>query len=499
MKELKFTSEIAVRIIQQMGGDHMIVAAAKVSTSGEEASEFAKAEATEGNFGLINYLIKHRHGTPFEHGALTFFVHAPIFVWREWHRHRIGFCLAGDTEIWSESIGVNHGRTLHKHRLVDLCNRWKNGVEDSLGRIRKLPSVYNQKLRVLNEDTHLFELGGINDVYESGVKELYLLQTADARWNSLRCSAEHRILTQDGWAKICDLSGDEFIYVSGKRNSNMVVVPPSLRRGIGVWTSMMRNKLIRPVDYCYICSRQFDRDDLVLDHEISVAEDLTKALNVKNIKPACKICHREKTNREQKLSDRNIVAGSKLSRLLGKPKRVSEEMTYDIEMNGPWHNFVANGIVVHNSYNEESGRYKQLEPVFWIPPVERKLVPTPEYKAARPTFQQADEATYNWLVEDLKAGYSDAYQRYEARLNRGIAKEVARAGLPVGIFSSCWVTCNPRSLMSFLSLRVHEPNAKFVSYPQAEIEVAARVAEQFLATGWPLAYKAFCENGRVGS
>jgi thymidylate synthase (FAD) len=35
--------------------------------------------------------MKNRHGTPFEHNAFTFFVKAPIAVFREWHRHRIGF------------------------------------------------------------------------------------------------------------------------------------------------------------------------------------------------------------------------------------------------------------------------------------------------------------------------------------------------------------------------------------------------------------------------
>jgi thymidylate synthase (FAD) len=200
---VKFTNEISVRLIQQMGGDHMIVAAARVSTSGEEAEKFASIEETEGNFGLINYLIKHRHGTPFEHSAMTMFVHAPIFVWREWQRHRIGF-----------------------------------------------------------------------------------------------------------------------------------------------------------------------------------------------------------------------------------------------------------------SYNEESGRYKQLDPTFWIPHPDRKVLPVANFKPARPQFQAGTSDQHEWLVNDMMDGYTDAYKRYEERLSRGYAKEVARAGLPVGIYSSCWVTCNPRSLMSFLSLKSLFPRLK---------------------------------------
>lgn len=241
MSEITLTFEITVRLIDKMGGDHSVVAAAKVSTCGEDAVSFADPSKAEANAGLIDYLVRHRHGSPFEHSCLTFFVHAPIFVWREWHRHRIGF-----------------------------------------------------------------------------------------------------------------------------------------------------------------------------------------------------------------------------------------------------------------SYNESSGRYSQLEPVFWIPKADRKLVPVKGYKAARPEFQAGTADQHREVVRCLEYAYTAAYQVYERLLRDGVAKEVSRACLPVGIYSSCWVTCNPRSLMAFLSLRTHEPQSAFVSYPQNEIEQAARVAEEFLAKGWPITHAAFNRNGRVG-
>jgi thymidylate synthase (FAD) len=238
--EIETTDKITVRLIQKSGGDHMVVAAARVSTSGEDAIAYAEPDKAEESAGLINYLMAHRHGTPFEHASLTFFVHAPIFVWREWHRHRIGF-----------------------------------------------------------------------------------------------------------------------------------------------------------------------------------------------------------------------------------------------------------------SYNEESARYKQLRPVFWLPSPDRKIVPAPDHTSARPQFQRGNDGQFYFLCDQLKDSYRSSYFAYQRLLDAGFAKEVARACLPVGIYSSCWVTCNPRSLMAFLSLRTHEASATFVSYPQAEIETAARAAEQFLQEGWPLTYAAFVKNGRV--
>jgi thymidylate synthase (FAD) len=237
--EIQFKSDVDVRLINSMGGDNMVVAAAKVSTSGQEAELLVDEKA---NYGLINYLMKHRHGTPFEHSCLTFFVRAPIFVWREWHRHRIGF-----------------------------------------------------------------------------------------------------------------------------------------------------------------------------------------------------------------------------------------------------------------SYNEESGRYKTLEPVFYVPDRDRPMMKVEGWKAGRPKFLRCEEdAVYERLVDNLKNSYTTSYLSYLDNLDLGIDPGLARDCLPVGIYSSCWVTCNPRSLMSFLSLRTHHTDASFVSYPLWEIELAAKCCENLFSTGWPLTYKSFISNGRVG-
>lgn len=236
MQEIKFTSDITVSLIDKMGGDDSIIRSAIVSTN----KDMGKYTTEESKYGLINYLMKHRHGTPFEHSSVTFFVHAPIFVFREWHRHRIGF-----------------------------------------------------------------------------------------------------------------------------------------------------------------------------------------------------------------------------------------------------------------GYNEFSARYSEMEPIFWIPKRDRKLVPSDKHKSARPDFIQADDNIYYYLVENIKDSCFYAYQKYCQFLEKGVAKEVARTVLPVGIYSKMYVTCNPRSLMHFLSLRTSNEDALFRSYPQAEIEEAAKVCELIFAEGWPLTYKAFCENKRV--
>src|SRR5690606_27942347 len=97
---------------------------------------------------------------------------------------------------------------------------------------------------------------------------------------------------------------------------------------------------------------------------------------------------------------------------------------------------------IGQSYNEQSGRYSQLEPDFWIPAPDRPLLPVEGYKSARPQFGPATDDEYRWLVESIKENSKECYIRYQEALDRNYAKEVARVHLPVNIRSSCWVTVN---------------------------------------------------------
>jgi thymidylate synthase (FAD) len=85
MTEIIYTSEVRADLIQHMGSDAMIANAARVSTG--QVGEYDDAK----DAGLIRYLMRKKHGSPFEHNSMTFLVEAPIFVAREFMRHRAGF------------------------------------------------------------------------------------------------------------------------------------------------------------------------------------------------------------------------------------------------------------------------------------------------------------------------------------------------------------------------------------------------------------------------
>src|SRR5256885_7285076 len=73
-----------VRLDDAMASDLSVVNGARVSFARH------KTEMDESDEGLIRFLMRDRHGTPFEHNAFRFHVRAPLFIAREWFRHRVG-------------------------------------------------------------------------------------------------------------------------------------------------------------------------------------------------------------------------------------------------------------------------------------------------------------------------------------------------------------------------------------------------------------------------
>lgn len=149
------------------------------------------------------------------------------------------------------------------------------------------------------------------------------------------------------------------------------------------------------------------------------------------------------------------------------------------------------------SYSEASARYRPVIGKFWVPQAVRPLMKGPEYKAMRPQFMPADSETYLRLLWVMEQETTDLWKAYQAAINDGIAPEVARAMLPVSLYSAMYVSCNPRSLMHFLSLRVGSEDSLVPTYPQLEIQTAAEIMEAIFAEHWPVTYAAWVEAGRT--
>jgi thymidylate synthase (FAD) len=147
------------------------------------------------------------------------------------------------------------------------------------------------------------------------------------------------------------------------------------------------------------------------------------------------------------------------------------------------------------SYNEESGRYRELQPVFYWPAKDRKLVQ--QGKPGRYEFVAGPAGLHDTARMQMEIAYREAYAAYQSMLAAGVAREVARSVLPVGLYSSAYATCNARSLMHFLGLRTTHPDAAVASYPQREIEMVGEAMEAAWAKLMPLTHAAFNANGRI--
>ena len=147
------------------------------------------------------------------------------------------------------------------------------------------------------------------------------------------------------------------------------------------------------------------------------------------------------------------------------------------------------------SYNEESGRYRELRPLFYVPGPDRQLVQVG--KPGHYNFEPGTADQHKLVEEETRTMCAEAYASYQRMLEAGIAREVARIVLPLTIYSSMYTTVNARALMNFLSLRIKRDDSAFPSYPQREIEMVAEQMEVEWAKLMPISHGAFEKNGRV--
>ena len=181
----------------------------------------------------------------------------------------------------------------------------------------------------------------------------------------------------------------------------------------------------------------------------------------------CKDCHTEihSQNAEANFLE-NFKPKTQSFRWLEKPKPVGRRLsthpvevskveflglqtTYDLEVEGPWHNFVGNGVVVHNSFRYTGSRILDVangkvdvEDVFYLRPV------------GAYTDRQGKKYDYTEVLrkEDLDWCIEGA-RRYKTRIEQGFSEEHARGLIPFDVRQHWIVSANARSLMHLLDLR----------------------------------------------
>lgn len=146
--------------------------------------------------------------------------------------------------------------------------------------------------------------------------------------------------------------------------------------------------------------------------------------------------------------------------------------------------FVAREFMRHRtwSYNETSGRYKELDPRFYVAPSDRPMQQVG--RIGHYSFVEGTDEQKSTVLIDTQTAYLHSWDAYQNMLNKGVAKEVARNVLPVGIMTQFYATANPRNVMQFLQLR-NDPAAL------KEIRDVAVEIEKAFAEAMPLTYAAY--------
>jgi thymidylate synthase (FAD) len=140
------------------------------------------------------------------------------------------------------------------------------------------------------------------------------------------------------------------------------------------------------------------------------------------------------------------------------------------------------------SLNEFSMRYAKATDDFYVP--DAADVRSQVGKPGAYSFEPVSDELAEQAREELQAVYDHAFDAYERLVEAGVARELARAVMPVGAYTQFYWTVNARALMNFVSLR----NSEFA---QLEIRRFAEAVEVFFAERMPLTQAAFVANDRT--
>ena len=559
-----------VALVDYMGSDGDVERAARVSYG-------AGTRQVSQTRGLIRYLRRHRHTTPSEMVELKFHCAMPMFVARQWIRHRTA-CLAEGTEIHFEvpSGLKRRGRQLYKLPIEGIWRRFQPTSNRSRPDKQRNPyferdRIRGMRLRQVEEESLAMRHTRIMDVFRNGQRPVFRVHLADGR--SIEATSDHRFLFAGGWDTLAAATGlhekagravwragDHFLYVNGaaeelpamyqdpvwlqreyrghrRRIADIAeacgvsyhtirkwltryrLTEPATRASrsgpassfwgggvatdrasIGRWRTQVAAEIHASNGWtCQLCRER--SGELHCHHVVPAWADLGRARDASNLTTLCGNCHRSVAGRELDFVEalggppvrsewrpRPRIAWNRLDKAklmrIERFEYVGLKETYDLEVEGPFHNFVANGFVTHNSVNELSARYSLMPLLFYTPQREQFALQSSSNKQGRD--DRARPELYREAVERWERLRSEAGDAYGWMLEQDVAREIARIDLPVSTYTQWYWKIDLHNLLHFLSLRV-DPRAQW------EIRQFARVMAGMVKRVAPLSYEAWVD------
>ncbi len=404
-----------VSLVDYMGSDEDVERAARVSYG------YGTRKVSQTR-GLVRYLRRHHHTTPSEMVELKFHCAMPMFVARQWIRHRTA-CLAEGTEVYFDLPGGirRKGNQLYKSCIEDVWKRFQPTVNRHRPDKQRNPyfrrdRVKEMRLRQMDEETGRIQHTRVVDVFKNGPKHVFRMVLADGK--EISATADHRFRFAEGWRTLHQATGLEE------------------RGGRAAW---------RAGDY-YV-----HVNGLVAEAPALYQDEVTTAYLVR--------------------VERFVYVGIR--------------ETYDLEVEGPFHNFIANGIVTHNSVNEYSGRYSLMPLLFYKPDLDHfALQSSANQQGRRP--EPASAELYKKVIEHWDRVRNEASDGYRWMVEEEVARELARIDLPLSTYTQWYWKIDLHNLFHFLTLRAD-------AHAQWEIQEFARVMAGMLKRVAPLSYEAWID------
>ena len=497
-----------IRVIDYMGDDSSVVQAARVSYG-------TGTEAVQSDTGLINYLLRHDHTTPFE------------------------MCLAGDTRIPTfpcEGAKVKH------YTMREIADAFAIGGKENSW-------VKLLRIRTVNPSTGVVASTKIKRAWKTGTKAVYEIVTKAPFVRKIKVTDNHRIMVPGGgFSTIADgLSVGSIIMLNGvPALADDIVVEIQDRRLRGETIQTVASALgVSPSVVFKYAPGKADRKTGFLKKETGEHIDpraIARRIKEKTIceaigcdSAADHVHHVDENPHNNHIDNlmglcakhhKHAHHFSRLEKTIGGEIEsitfVGVEDVYDLETVDENHTFVAEGIVVHNceiklhvklpvfvarqwirhrmaNVNEYSARYSILDKEFYFPDPDDLAPQSKDNKQGRAgSYDQQMKDSISYV---LKEGAEEAYGDYQLLIQEGndpsaddygygLARELGRMVLPTNIYTQWYWKTDLHNLMRFMRLRAD-------SHAQKEIRVYAEMIERIVAEWTPAtfgAYQSYIKN-----
>ena len=487
-----------IRVIDYLGDDAAIVQAARVSY-GKGTKSVSQDE------GLIRYLMRHWHSTPFE------------------------MCLSGDTRVPHFSP---EGVKTKTYTMKELAEAFEQGGRENSW-------VKLLRIRTANPATGVVTATRIKRAWKTGTRPVYEVVTKAPFVRRIKMTDNHRVMVPGGgFSTIASgLSVGSIIMLNGvPALPEDVVSEIKDRREKGQTLKQVAEALdvSQSVVFKYGPGKAARKTGFLKKEQGQHTDPRAIARRVKELTiceaigceaPADHVHHVDENPHNNDLSNlmglctkhhKHAHHLSRLERTVGGEIEsityVGEEDVYDLETVDPNHTFVAEGVVVHNcelklhvklpifvarqwirhrtaNVNEMSARYSILDNEFYIPAPHDLAAQSQVNNQGRGTVLTGNEA--HTVLDMLRDEAARSYSTYEELMREdpeagklGLARELARMNLPTNIYTQWYWKVDLHNLFHFLRLRAD-------AHAQFEIRAYAEVICDIVKSWVPLAYRAF--------